>query len=73
MSGFDDVAMCEFLLQFKLLNDFSVEDRLLKNQKTLNEAKAFGFVEAWVPPKGATYCGATTCTLKGRLFLKKNT
>ena len=72
---FDSVLMCEFLSQFKLLNNFSVVTRDLKNIEILQQAILLDLVKDWIPKNGrasCTYYKSTICTLKGRLFFKKN-
>ena len=64
-------SMRTFLEQFNLLNNFSVQHRELDDPGLLQEAKNLGYVKDW-EPKNGSYMGTAICTLKGRLFVRKN-
>jgi len=71
----DNVVMCEFLQQFKAVNNWAVLEHDLKSKQCLDAAKDLGFIKNWIPKNGPTSCcyyATAICTLKGRLFMRKN-
>ena len=69
----EHVVMCAFLAQFKSKNNWSVLGKDIVNKDTMQAAKDNGLIECWKPPKGSTYYETLVCTLKGRLYIRKNT
>ena len=64
--------MVEFISQFRLIDGFYVERQSLENAKLLEKAIELGFVEMPKPKTRCSYHPAAFCTIKGRLFLKRN-
>jgi len=65
-------AMYEFLSQFKPEENWAIREADIKDTDLLNRAKEIGFVNNWKPKKGCTYYPTALCTLKGRLYMRKN-
>ena len=66
------VTMCAFLAQFKSKNNWSVMGKDVIGREYIDLAKEMGLVASWKPPKGSTYRASLVCTLKGRLYIRKN-
>ena len=72
-SPIEPVVMCAFLAQFKPENNWAVLVKDLNNKEIIDLAKDNGLIANWIPPKGSTYHKTLLCTLKGRLYIRKNT
>lgn len=69
----EHVVMCSFLAQFSAQDNWAVMEKDLINKEALDLAKEMGFVANCKPPKGSTYYETLVCTLRGRLYIRKNT